>query len=152
MLFSRLIVRRVRFTSGLILLFFVAGHLSNLALGLVSIDAMERWRGALLIPWQTSFGQALLLAAAIVHAALGLASLASRRSLAMSRTDWVQLLLGLATPPLLVNHVVAGQVTSDLTAQFSADYGFVLAVYWKYAPLLALQQLLVVVIVWVHGA
>jgi len=113
---------------------------------------MERWRGVLLVPWQTGFGQALLLAAAIVHAGLGLASLASRRSLAMSRTDWVQLMLGLATPPLLVNHVVGGQVTSDLTARFSADYGFVLAVYWRYAPLLALQQLLVVVIVWTHGA
>jgi len=152
MLFSRLIARRVRLISGLVLLLFVAGHLSNLALGLASVDAMERWRGVLLRPWQTGFGQALLLVAAIVHAGLGLASLASRRSLAMSRTDWVQLLLGLATPPLLVNHVVGGQVTSDLVARFSADYGFVLAVYWRYAPLLALQQLLVVVIVWTHGA
>jgi adenylate cyclase len=70
----------------------------------------------------------------------------------MSRTDWVQLLLGLATPPLLVNHVVGLQVTTDLVARFSADYGYVLAVYWPYAPLFALQQLLVVVIVWAHGA
>jgi adenylate cyclase len=152
MLFSRLIVRRVRLVSGLVLLLFVAGHLGNLALGLLSIDAMERWRGVLLGPWQTGFGQALLLAAAIVHAGLGLASLASRRSLAMSRTDRVQLLLGLATPPLLVNHVVGLQVMSDLVARFNADYGYVLAVYWRYAPLLALQQLLVVVIVWAHGA
>ena len=97
MLFSRLIVRRVRLVSGLFLLLFVTGHLSNLALGLVSVDAMERWRGVLLMPWQTGYGQALLLAAAIVHAGLGLTSLASRRSLAMSRRDWVQLLLGLAT-------------------------------------------------------
>src|SRR5215469_7354025 len=152
MLFSRLITRRIRLASGLFLLLFVATHLCNLALGLVSVDAMERWRGALLMPWQTSFGQALLLAAAIVHASLGLASLASRHSLAMSRADWVQLLLGLATPPLLVNHVVGLQVTSDLEARFSADYGYVLAVYWHYAPLFALQQLLVVVIVWAHGA
>ena len=152
MLFSRLIVRRVRLGSGLLLLLFVAGHLCNLALGLVSVNAMERWRGALLRPWQTGFGQALLLAAAIVHAGLGIASLASRHSLAMSRTDWVQLLLGLATPPLLLNHVVGLQVTSDLVARFSADYGYVLAVYWHFAPLFALQQLLVVVIVWAHGA
>src|SRR5215469_1254238 len=103
MLFSRLIMRRVRLISGLILLCFVAGHLANLALGLVSIDAMERWRDVLLRPWQTDLGQGLLLTAAIVHAGLGLVSLASRHSLAMSRTDWVQLLLGLATPPLLVN-------------------------------------------------
>jgi adenylate cyclase len=152
MLFSWLIVRRVRLGSGLLLLLFVAGHLCNLALGLVSVDAMERWRSVLLTPWQTGPGQSLLLAAAIVHAGLGLASLASRHSLAMSRTDWVQLLLGLATPPLLVNHVVGLQVTSDLVARFNADYGYVLAVYWRYAPLFALQQLLVVVVVWAHGA
>jgi adenylate cyclase len=152
MLFSRLIIRRLRLASGLFLLLFVAGHLCNLALGLVSLETMERWRGVLLVPWQSGLGQALLLAAAIVHAGLGLASLASRHSLAMSRTDWVQLLLGLATPPLLVNHVIGLQVTSDLVARFNADYGYVLAVYWKYAPLLALQQLLVVVIVWAHGA
>jgi adenylate cyclase len=152
MLFSRLIIRRTRLVSGLVLLFFVAGHLCNLALGLVSVDAMERWRGVLLAPWQAGPGQVLLLAAAVVHAGLGLASLASRHSLAMSRSDRVQLLLGLVTPPLLVNHVVGLQVTSDFVARFKPDYGFVLAVYWRYAPLLALQQLLVVVIVWAHGA
>jgi adenylate cyclase len=152
MLFSRLIVRRVRLVSGLFLFLFVAGHLINLGLGLVSVDTMEEWRRVLLMPWQTSLGQALLLASAIIHAGLGLASLASRRSLAMSRTDWVQLALGLVTPPLLVNHVVGLQVTSDLVPRFSPDYDFVLAVYWRYAPLLALQQLLIVVIVWTHGA
>ena len=60
MLFSRVIVRRLRLVSGLLLLLFVAGHLSNLALGLVSIATMERWRGVLLMPWQTGFGRALL--------------------------------------------------------------------------------------------
>jgi adenylate cyclase len=82
------------------------------------------------MPWQTRLGQTLLLTVAIVHAGLGLASLASRHSLAMSRTDWVQLLLGLATPPLLVNHVVGLQVASDLVARLSPNYGYGLAVYW----------------------
>ena len=152
MLFSRLILGRVRLGSGLFLLLFVAAHLCNLALGLVSVGAMERWRSVLLTPWQTGLGQSLLLAAAIIHGGLGLASLASRHSLAMSRTDWVQLWLGIATPPLLVNHVVGLQVTSDLVSRFDADYGYVLAAYWRYVPLFALQQLLVVVIVWAHGA
>jgi adenylate cyclase len=145
-------MRRVRLASGLVLLLFVAGHLVNLALGLQSIDTMEAWRDTLLAPWQTTFGQALLLAAAIVHAGLGLVAVASRHSLAMSGTDRVQLMLGLATPPLLLNHVVALQVTSDLVVRFNPDYGYVLAVYWRYAPLLALQLLLVVVIIWTHGA
>ena len=91
--------------------------------------------------WQTRLGQTLLLTVAIVHAGLGLASLASRHSLAMSRTDWVQLLLGLATPPLLVNHVVGLRVASDLVARLSPNYGYVLAVYWRYAAFLALLEL-----------
>src|SRR5215813_597177 len=130
MLLSRLIVRRVRLGSGLILLLFVTGHLCNLALGLGSVDAMERWRGALLMPWQTRLGQGLLLTAVIIHAGLGLVSLASRHSLVMSRTDWVQLLLGLATPPLLVNHVLGlgwraiwWLATAPITATFLPSIG-----------------------------
>jgi adenylate cyclase len=72
MLFSRLIVRRVRLASGLILLLFVAGHLSNLALGLVSVDAMERWRGVLLMPWQTGVGQGLFWRQQLFTPGLGL--------------------------------------------------------------------------------
>ena len=77
-MFSRTIWRRVRLATGLLLLVFVAGHLCNLAIGLVSVDVMERWRSVLLTPWQTRLGQALLLTAAVVHAGLGLASWASR--------------------------------------------------------------------------
>ena len=118
---SRLTIRRIRLGSGLLLLLFVTGHLVNLALGLVSVDAMARGDRILLLPWQTLPGQALLLAAALLHTAFGLVSLASRHSLALSRTDWVQLLLGLATPPLLVNHVVGLQVTSDLVSRSNPD-------------------------------
>ena len=78
MLFSRLILGRVRLGSGLFLLLCIAGPLCNLALGLLSVDTMERSRSVLLTPWQTGLGQSLLLTAAIVHAGLGLASWASR--------------------------------------------------------------------------
>ena len=71
-MFSRTIWRRVRLATGLLLLLFVAGHLCNLAIGLVSVGAMERWRSVVLTPWQTGLGQALLLTAVIVHAGLAL--------------------------------------------------------------------------------
>lgn len=149
---SERLLARIRLASGLLLMLFAAGHLTNLALGLRSIATMEQGRAILLSPWQTVFGQAVLLAAVIAHAGLGLRAIAARRSLAMSRADRVQIALGLATPPLLLNHVASLQVTSDLNAAFQGDYGYVLAVYWSFAPMLALQQLLVVVIVWAHGA
>lgn len=149
---SNPIWRRARLLSGLLLMLFVTMHLTNLSIGIVSVDAMERWRSVLLAPWQLGPAQALLLAAALVHMLLGLLTLAGRRTLRLSRADWVQLLLGLAIPPLLVTHVVALQVSSDLDRAFDADYGFVLAVYWRYVPLYALQQIAVVMAVYVHGA
>lgn len=88
----------------------------------------------------------------LVHVALGLYAIASRRSLAMSRTDVVQLALGLLTPPLLLNHVVATYIADQVTPDFDAAYGMMLAVYWKFSPGYAFQQLFVVVFVWIHGA
>jgi adenylate cyclase len=87
-----------------------------------------------------------------VHGALGLYAIAVRRSLAMTRTDVAQLALGLLTPPLLLNHVVVTYMADRVTPDFDSAYGMMLAIYWKFSPAYAFQQLLVVVIVWVHGA
>ncbi|WP_342361894.1 2Fe-2S iron-sulfur cluster-binding protein [Terrarubrum flagellatum] len=146
------LLRTVRLVSGLALLAFVTAHLSNLILGLHSLEAMQRWCSTLLWPWQTPWGERVLAASAVIHALLGLYAIAARRSLALSRTDAVQLALGLSVPPLLITHVLAMRVTGELTRDFSGDYGFILAFYWSYAPFYAFQQLLAVVAVWIHGA
>jgi adenylate cyclase len=146
------LVRTARLLSGLVLMAFVAGHLANLAIGIHSLAAMEAWRAHLMDPWRTGFGQGLLLAAVLVHVVLGLYAIAARRSLAMSRTDVAQLVLGLLTPPLLLNHVVATYMADQVTPDFDSAYGMMLAIYWSFAPGYAFQQLFVVVIVWVHAA
>ena len=145
-------VRNVRLVSGLILMAFVAGHLANLAIGIHSLAAMEAWRAHLMDPWRSAFGQWLLLGSVCVHVALGLYAISARRSLAMSRTDVAQLVLGLLTPPLLLNHVVVTYMADQVTPDFDSAYGMMLAIYWKFSPAYAFQQLFVVVIVWVHGA
>ena len=149
---SAILIRRTRLVSGLILLTFVAGHLTNLLIGIHSLAAMESWRATLVGPWRTAIGEALLLTAALVHASLGLYAIAARRSLAMSRTDVVQLILGLLTPPLLLNHVVATYTAAQVTPNFDATYGMMLAIYWSFSPGYAFQQLFVVMIVWIHAA
>jgi adenylate cyclase len=131
---------------------FVAGHLANLAIGIHSLAAMEAWRGRLMDPWRTGVGQWLLLGSVCVHVALGLYAISARRSLAMSRTDVAQLVLGLLTPPLLLNHVVVTYMADQVTPDFDSAYGMMLAIYWKFSPAYAFQQLFVVVIVWIHGA
>jgi adenylate cyclase len=145
-------VRRLRLLSGLVLLTFVLGHLINLALALDSIEAMNQARDVLLAPWRTLPGSVLLAGSMLVHAALGLITIGSRRSFALSRTDWVQMLLGVLTVPLLVNHIALVGVFKTLNQQFQPDYGLLFAIFWKYMPANALLQVVAVVAVWVHGA
>ncbi len=146
------VLRNARLISGLILMAFVTSHLGNLLIGIHSLAALEAWRATLMGPWKSGAGTALLLGSACVHVALGLYAISARRSLAMSRTDVVQLALGLLTPPLLLNHVVANYIAGEVTPDFDSTYGMMLAVYWSFAPGYAFQQLFVVVIVWIHAA
>jgi adenylate cyclase len=149
---AQTVLRNVRLLSGLVLMTFVASHLTNLIIGIHSLAAMEVWRAHLMDPWRTFIGQWLLLGAACVHVALGLYAISARRSLAMSRTDVAQLVLGVLTPPLLLNHVVVTYMADQVTPDFDSAYGMMLAIYWKFSPGYAFQQLFVVVIVWVHAA
>ena len=146
------VVRNARLISGLILMTFVTGHLANLSIGIHSLAAMEAWREHLMDPWRSSLGQSLLLGAACIHVALGLYAISVRRSMTLSRTDVAQLVLGLLTPPLLLNHVVVTYMADQVTPDFDSAYGMLLAIYWKFSPGYAFQQLFVVVIVWVHAA
>ena len=145
-------LRSVRLVSGLVLMAFVTGHMANLMLGMHSLAAMESWRPWLMGPWRSAPGLALLVAAALIHMALGLYAIGARRSAAMSETDVVQLCLGLATPPLLLNHAVVMHMAGEVTPNFDATFGQMLAVYWSFSPGYAFQQLGVVMVVWIHAA
>jgi adenylate cyclase len=146
------LLRNLRLISGLVLMAFVISHLLNLSLGLHSLSAMGQWRPVLLDPWRNAVGGTALAAAALVHTVLGLVAIGSRRSLAMTRTDKVQMVLGVLTPPMLITHVVATHIAAEFGRDFQFVYGQMLAVYWSFAPRYAFQQLFVVLIVWVHGA
>jgi adenylate cyclase len=145
-------MRSVRLVCGLILMAFVTGHLVNLMLGMHSLAAMEAWRPMLMGPWRTGPGITLLAGAALIHLALGLYAVLARRSLALSRTDVVQLCLGLATPPLLLNHAVVMHLAGEVTPNFDSTFGQMLAIYWSFSPRYAFQQLAVVMVVWIHAA
>ncbi|MEA3192764.1 MAG: adenylate cyclase [Betaproteobacteria bacterium] len=145
-------LRNLRLATGLVLMLFVTGHMANLMLGMHSLAAMEHWRPWLMGPWRSALGQGLLVGSALIHIALGIYAISTRRSLAMSKTDGVQLCLGLATPPLLLNHAIVMHMAGEVTPNFDATYGQMLAVYWSFSPGYALQQLCVVMVVWIHAA
>ena len=141
----------IRLIGGMVLMLFVACHLSNLALGLHSLDLLEAWRPRVLAAWQTYPGLALLYGALASHLVLGLVALAKRRSAASFRaSDVAQLALGLLIPPLLVLHVLATRGVVALGGAH-ATYGLMLVIYWKLVPFYGLKQVLVVVLAWTHG-
>jgi adenylate cyclase len=145
-------LRHVRLVTGLVLMAFVTGHMANLMLGMHSLAAMESWRPWLMGPWRSAAGQGLLVCSALAHLALGVYAIGTRRSLAMSKTDVVQLVLGLATPPLLLNHAIVMHLAGEVSPNFDATFGQMLAVYWSFSPGYAFQQLAVVMVVWIHAA
>jgi adenylate cyclase len=145
-------LRTLRLAFGLVMMTFVAGHLCNLILGLHSLAAMEAARPWLMGPWRSGLGITLLAGSALGHIALGLYAIVSRRSMTMTRTDVVQLALGLLTPPLLLNHAIVMHTAGQVTPSFDATFGQMLAVYWSFSPHYAFQQLAVVMVVWIHAA
>lgn len=145
-------LRRLRLVTGLVLMAFVTSHLSLLAVGIASLDKIDAWYPYLMEPWEGRTGEILLGFSALVHLVLGLQSIAARRSLAMSRTDAVQLGLALLVPPLLLGHVLTLRITGELIAGFEPSYEFILSVYWSFAPLYAIQQLLALIVIWAHAA
>jgi len=145
-------VRNARIVSGLILLAFVTAHLANLMLGLHSLALMEAARPYLMGPWRSTPGIVLLAGAAIVHVLLGVYAVSTRRSFALTKTDAVQLALGVITPPLLLNHAVVMHMAGEVTPGFDSTFGQMLAVYWSFTPRYAIQQVSVVMVVWMHAA
>ncbi len=145
-------IRTMRLASGLLLAAFVAGHLISLAAGLVSLGALSAVASVLMAPWSNPVGGPLLIAAAAFHLLLGLQAIAARRSMALRRSDGVQIALGLAIVPLLTPHILTVSIAPGLAPDLDIGFRTLLAFYWQKAPAYAIQQLTVVVIVWTHAS
>lgn len=141
---------RLRLGSGLVLLSFVISHLSAHALLLVSFETAEATRAALMYPWRTAFGTALMLLAALVHFSNALISIYLRRSLRLPRWEWGQITLGLCIPALLMFHVVSTRI-AEILLNVNSFYSTVLIVQWLMFPWLAAVQITAVLALWVHA-
>lgn len=139
--------RDIRLGSGLVLMTFVTTHLLNHALGILGLETMKAvqdWRYAV---WHSWPGTVVLYAAFVAHPFFGLLRVAQRHTLRMPMRELFQILLGLAIPILLVNHIVNTRV---MGAFFHVDesYPAVLGRMW---PDAALTQSLLLLLVWFHG-
>ncbi len=133
------------------MLAYVATHLLNQGLGLVSVEIMDRVLEVIYQTWSTSVGGFILYSAFTVHYCLALWALWLRRSLKMPFSEAAQLVLGFSIPFFLVDHVLNTHVAD---AFYGGNYGYYQSVLYRYfvtAPLRGGQQLAVLVIAWVHA-
>lgn len=142
---------RLRLVSGLVLMIFLAGHLINHALGLISLNAMEMGRDIFLSFWRSIPGTILLLGAIILHIALVFYKLLRHRSYRrLAGKDVLQIILGLLIPPLVLLHIIGTRVAHEVYG-VDDSYSYVLFSLWVATPIQALLQSLGLVIAWLHG-
>jgi adenylate cyclase len=143
-------IRQFRLWSGLVLFAYVASHLANHAVGLVSLDAMEAvrdglfddvWRG-ILLPF--------LVVALLGHVALAFWAIYSRHSFRLQRWEWAQLILGFAIPPLLAVHLI-GTLGATFLYGIEPTYTYVLLATWVEGGPGLLQQTAMLFVAWLHG-
>ena len=143
-------IRRARLGAGLVMFVFVTLHLSNHAVGLISVNAADDARRLFMIPWRNPVGTVVLYTAIFIHMALALRSLYIRRSLVMPKGELAQIALGLAIPLIIMDHVIGTRVVHELY-NYVDNYETIVRLLWITSPGNGVRQALAVVIVWTHG-
>ena len=144
----RVTLANLRTATGLVIGLYVTMHLSNHALGLISVRAQEAVRPWVMALWHSLPGQILLYGSLSSHATVALISLVRRRHYRMPAWEATKILLGLAIPYLLLVHIINTRGTRILTG-IDIDYPYEIANLWV-DPWTRYRQLLLVLLVWGH--
>ncbi len=149
-IFSERTIRRARLGSGLVIFIFVLLHLSNHAIGLISVAAADKAAHLFLAIWRNPLGTAIFYSSVLIHIALVLRAIYMRRSLVMPKGEMAQIVLGLMIPLLLLDHVIGTRIAHEFYGYID-DYETVVGMLWIRNPANGARQALGVVAVWVHG-
>ncbi|MGO6685510.1 adenylate/guanylate cyclase domain-containing protein [Rhizobium leguminosarum] len=149
-IFSERTIRRARLGSGLVIFIFVLLHLSNHAIGLISVAAADKAAHLFLAIWRNPLGTAIFYSSVLIHIALVLRAIYMRRSLVMPKGEMAQIVLGLMIPLLLMDHVIGTRIAHEFYGYID-DYETVVGMLWIKNPANGLRQALAVVAVWIHG-
>jgi adenylate cyclase len=144
-------IRQIRLYSGLAMLAYVAMHLGNHAVGLISLGMMDDVLWYIFRIWSNRLGQTLLYGAFLVHYGLALWALWQRRTLRLRPSELSQLVLGFLIPILLVNHVVGTRISDNFFHTDEGYYSYLLWVYFVRSPWRGYEQMLVLAVAWAHA-
>ncbi len=106
--------RRGWLITGLILFAYILSHLINHAAGLFGLGAMDAGQRVFVAVWGNPVATVLLYGSLLIHFLLALRSLYERRQLRMRPRDAIQLILGIAIPPLLAGHAIDTRLAYEL--------------------------------------
>ncbi|WP_299141701.1 adenylate/guanylate cyclase domain-containing protein [uncultured Tateyamaria sp.] len=140
---------RIRIITGLILMLYLTLHVINLAVVLISPTAFDTVQAARLWVIRSNVGTAVIMGSLVTHMALSLAKVVVARGLRMPVTDWVQVVLGLLIPLMLVDHLVYTRGAHEMLG-VTTMLGYVNRLIWGTSDGWAQAALLCVA--WVHGA
>ena len=140
--------RDLRLASGLVLFTYIALHLFNHALGLVSVTAAELALIVAVRVWHSLPGTLLLYGAAATHVTLALVAIYRRRTLRMPPAEVLRIALGLGIPILVIGHVVATRIAWE-AYRLSPDYSRIVWSLWTSDG--EGRQLALLVPGWLHG-
>ncbi|MFL5008841.1 adenylate/guanylate cyclase domain-containing protein [Rhizobium sp.] len=149
-IFSERTIRRARLGSGLVIFIFVLLHLSNHAIGLISVAAADKAAHLFLAIWRNPLGTAIFYSSVLIHIALVLRAIYRRRSLVMPKGEMAQIVLGLMIPLLLMDHVIGTRIAHEFYGYID-DYETVVSTLWIRNPTNGVRQVFGVVAVWIHG-
>ncbi|MGO7582262.1 adenylate/guanylate cyclase domain-containing protein [Rhizobium ruizarguesonis] len=149
-IFSERTIRRARLGSGLVIFIFVLLHLSNHAIGLISVTAADKAAHLFLAIWRNPLGTAIFYSSVLTHIALVLRAIYKRRSLVMPKGEMAQIVLGLMIPLLLMDHVIGTRIAHEFYGYID-DYETVVSTLWIRNPTNGVRQVFGVAAVWIHG-
>jgi len=143
-------VKQLRLGSGLVLFVYVATHFLNHALGLISLPAAEGGRDVFLFVWRGWIGTVVIYGAFSIHIGLAFWAIFIRRTLRMHVWEWIQLLMGLVIPLLLVEHIVGTRIVHELYGT-QDTYTYIALALWVWSPDKGIVQSALLLIAWIHG-
>ena len=140
--------RDLRLASGLVLFLYVGVHLTDHAIGLVSVKVAESGLRFAVLVWHSLPGTTLLYGAAAIHIGLAFLALYERRTLRMPPVQALRIALGLWMPVLLIGHFVGTRFAFERYG-LHADYTRVVWNLWTADA--QWRQLALLAPGWLHG-
>ena len=119
-------LRRLRLLSGIVMFAYIAIHLLNHGLGIISLAVAETGLRFEMVFWRTPIMTLLLYGAVAIHFLLALWTLYSRLSWRLPWVEVIRLASGFSFPLLLINHAVTTRL-GDALFGITPSYSLIIA-------------------------